>query len=219
MTGLALLVPDVDDDGVREALVHAEERLLIPIAQDDEDNTAEPWRLPEPLADDQALEALTRIAAAIADASHQHRGGRLLAPDGRYELMPLWPVTIDSADLAALQAATDQLARAARPRLQPEDRDTLGDLAEILNWFPDDDEVHDVVQDLTRAVAVLSLAPDADTAALAERIAAVPAGTDVVLDQTSADAYARYANRVTAAWAAGDFHTAAMTRFEMRGLG
>lgn len=106
MTTAARLVPDLGDE-LTAALAHAEELQLEVVAweQDDPGTT---W--PAPLAGQQALAALRRIWDALAptqgdQAAAAGHTGRLLAPGGTYEHLPLRLAGVDLADTAVLAAA------------------------------------------------------------------------------------------------------------------
>src|SRR5690348_14925924 len=84
------LVPDFDDE-LTGALNQIEELLLEVAGWEDEDPEVA-W--PPPLANGAALRAVQRIWATVAPTQGKRaraagHTGRLLAPDGRYEHMPL----------------------------------------------------------------------------------------------------------------------------------
>lgn len=102
----ARLLPDLDDR-LTTALNQVEE-LLLEVAAGEEDDPAAAW--PAPLAGGRALQAVRRIWDAVAPTQGERAAkagltGRLLAPDGRYEHMPLRLAEIDQADVGALAGA------------------------------------------------------------------------------------------------------------------
>jgi hypothetical protein len=101
-----VLVPDLEG-ALFATLGQLEELLLL---------TGDEARLPEPFANDEALGAVRQIWDALrsaqrhADAAHP---GPLLAPDGRYEHIPLTPVELDEGDLSVLGSTARALGAAA----------------------------------------------------------------------------------------------------------
>lgn len=75
--------------------------------------------LPEPFADDQALTAVRNLWAVLRSTQVRPAAspGRLLAPDGRYEHVPLVAVQVAAADLEVLgQTALAQFCAPCCPR-------------------------------------------------------------------------------------------------------
>jgi hypothetical protein len=82
------------------------EELLLMLSGDAGDDDADLDALPEPFADDQALTAVRNLWSALrpTQTAPGSRPGRLYAPDGHYEHIPLVPVQVDADDLDVLGA-------------------------------------------------------------------------------------------------------------------
>jgi hypothetical protein len=85
-------------------------------------------RLPAPLARRRALHALNRIQRALQPTQFSASRRRLLAPDGRYEHLPLHLINLDPHDLELVAAAGHALAHelATRPSSDLSDPITAG---------------------------------------------------------------------------------------------
>jgi hypothetical protein len=200
------LVGDAPAELLRGLVDQVEEPLLLQLAlaerQEDEcDGAPESYALPAPLADRVALEAWYRVHDALRRPTPPW-GYRLLAPDGRYEYLPLHVVTVDLADLDILDGALQALNRALLPARDP---GREADLAELLAEVADAFSgglggrrltAEALVGDFGRVLGVLTLAPDDDTRLLLDRLDGVDADP-LVLTPTDAAAYARLAGRFT----------------------
>lgn len=140
-TTRVVLLPD--DTALLDVLQRAEQ-LLEDIttceqgaAQDP--NKPAPWRLPTPVADGAATSALSRVVSAVharlTPAGIPTREPRLLAPDGRYEHLPLRRVqlTAHDADTLAAAARVCQQALTAPSAAGPQQRVLLEDLRELFS--------------------------------------------------------------------------------------
>ncbi|MET9343286.1 hypothetical protein [Nonomuraea sp. NPDC003804] len=208
MTGFgprAVLVPDLGEDLAR-AIGELEELLLNLRAAEDGGAV-----LPSPLAHGAALAALRRLWRAVAPtqgrrAVRARLGGRLYAPGGRIEHVPLRLVDIDPVDVATLSAAAAALGTCARG-------DRPGDGTPGHTSEPGSDTVRDVLdaarKELSGAELVvvaagvsglLDLADTAESIVLRERLAAAGPGADVVLTPAQEAAYRATADRLDAMW-------------------
>jgi len=201
-------IPDTEGDLV-DLLEGLEEVLLslLPAEGDGED-----WEpAPGPLGDGSALEALQRVESEVR-ASERAPVVQPLAPDGRFELIPLRFVRLDPADLATVAGALAELGRATLP---------AGDelVAEVLSSraaggrHPGDRPrpVAELVAGFARAHGLLDLAPDVDTELLAGRLEGRQGR--VVLSESEHEAYRRLTERTLAMFHTGD----PLARFLYRG--
>jgi hypothetical protein len=209
------LVPDVED--VRDLWRQAEELVLwLWRAEDVEENEVR-WLLPDPVGDSTASNALDRVLEALRqhlDVMQQYSSApsvprrRLLAPDGRYEHLPLRVVPVDQADLEILSAAVAVMNQALAS--QPPDgagrvqQHMLIDLRQRLESFdpdplvwphPTPDTPAGYLRPLARLIAVLDLPADEDTALLLDTLSACP-DQDVVFAPRHELAYQRVARRL-----------------------
>jgi hypothetical protein len=193
------LVPDLDEE-LTTALNQIEELLLEVAGWEDEDPEII-W--PPPLAGGAALKAVQRIWAAVAPGQGERaraagRAGRLLAPDGRYEHLPLRLAGIDPADVAALAAAASVFGD---PHAPGHVRQALKHAAGLAYGTGDREGCARLVMTAAQVSGLLDLAPDRDTEVLA---ALIEAGGDVVLPPGGEAAYQRYATRANRMWSLGD---------------
>jgi hypothetical protein len=191
-----VLVPDLDGEPLA-TLVQLEELLLmLP-----DDNEEDPVELPEPVAGDQALEAVRRLWDALrpTQQSPGSRPGRRLGPDGKHEHVPLVPTELDAADL-------DVLGRTARALA---DTSPATDLGEALHETARGGGAKfgtgphatpaALVEGLIRLHGLLDLELTDDARALLPRLQA-SLSEDVVLTPGEETAYARTANRINTMW-------------------
>jgi hypothetical protein len=198
------LVPDLDDE-LCFALDLVEEVLLALAAR--EWNPDGPTVLAGPLVGWVALEALARVEGAIAPTqSSDDRpapcGGRVLAPDRRYEHRPLRLVRIDEADLAVLSAAAAALGHqlAIDPCGQLAEAVTAG--AEAATGKGPAATPMRIVELFARVTGLLDLADTDDSVRLARRVAAV-GDYDLVLSAAEEVAYQRTVDRFNEMWTSG----------------
>ena len=199
----------VDLDGEPLAPLRALEEILLCLGTWEDDDRqdpradTEPLRLPAPLADRVALAVAQRLLATLAPTQSRGSGcGRLLAPNGRYEHVPLTMLTLPAADIDLLCAmpppsATPagrrhrrtgrRVCRSARRRL-PLGRPHRTGLAPCAAGRP------------ARPL------PTADTRLLTTRLPAIPPGADCVLSGAEEAAHARTADRMNHIWAHGRRH-------------
>jgi hypothetical protein len=198
----ARLIPDLDDE-LTASLAQAEE-LLLEVTAWEEDDAGTTWSAP--LAGGQALAALRRIWDAVAPtqgdwAVAAGRSGRLLAPDGKWEHMPLRLVCVADSDVEDLAAAA---ALFGAPDAPEHVREAPGNGADIACRASGDEACTRLVATMARVAGLLDLAPDRDTEVLAAVLAGVDPGADVVLSVAGEAAYWRFADRANGMWSGGD---------------
>jgi hypothetical protein len=196
-----ILVPDLDRE-LTAALTRLEEVLI----------TLECWQadgelLPEALDPSRTRDAVRRLWDLLVptQAAGGLGGRRLLAPDGKYEHLPLHLVDVDQADLDLVGEAVKVLGREVAAG---------GEVSEaVAAHVRTDAYAHEqpaeVVEEAARLHGLLTLAWTDDTAVLANRIRSAGAG-DIVLDAAEEAAYQRVASRLNGMWSLGD----GLARFE-----
>lgn len=210
------LVPDTDE--LYLLWQQAEDVLMwLRNSEADADPGEERWLLPEPIADGRADEALGRVLDDLREyldvvqyPPPENGTGRprLLAPDGRYEHLPLRAVRLDPADLHLLAGAVAVINQALSPAADKQEADEdqcLVDLLELLSCMEPDSALwpaiprrltpSELLRPLARLVAVLDLAPDRDTQMLTDALRAHPE-EDLVLTAAQESAYQRVAGRI-----------------------
>jgi hypothetical protein len=200
MTIQPRLIPDLDQE-LTAALAHLEEMLLI-VAAWEYDEPEVIW--PEPLAQRRALAAVRRLWDAIAP-TQGHRAaasqtGRMFAPDGRYEHIPLRLAATSPCDPAIL---ADAVAVFAGPDTPDHVRQALEHGAAIAYGDDSDQACTRLLAATGRLAGLLSLPADQDSDLLAALIAAAP-GRDIALSADSEGAYRRYTIRANQIWQASD---------------
>jgi hypothetical protein len=133
-----------------------------------------------------------------------------VAPDGRYELVPLLLVSLGRRDLATIVAVADQLAA-----VKTRSRDPLVALA-LGDYASDAKDAQQLVSSAQRLVALLQLPWDDDVDLLHARLhrgAAVVVGERVVLSATEHQAYERVTERILTTWHGNDL----LERYVYRG--
>ncbi|MFE7201397.1 hypothetical protein ACFU8R_14080 [Pseudonocardia alni] len=213
-----VLVPDLVD-GLTEVLREVEELLLTLAAWEEDPDGPGPFVLPAPLAGRCALDALYRIRDVLAPTQTPPQmfdrgaqvGARLLAPNGRYEHMPLHAVAIAVADLDILAAAAAAAALghtvAVRPDTELAEAIAAGaEAAAPIHGPPP--SPRDIIERLARLHGLLDLAVTDDTRALIAVLDHAGSTDPVVLDDATEAAYQRVADRMNAMWS-GD----ALSRF------
>ena len=185
-------VPDID--GELLALLGALEEILISVGPFEDD--PEDWHAPASLGDGRALEALRRVISELADAERSP-APQPLAPDGRFELVPVRFLTLDGPDLAVMAQAIAALGQATLPGADEFVADVLAEHAAGGRQRP-----ADLVAGAARAHGLLDLAADVDTVLLAGRLTG--ASGPVVLTAPELAAYERLTERVLAMFNPGD---------------
>ena len=192
-TQLVLVVPYTEGE-VGHALGRLEELLLALGDVDDE----EP--LPAPFANREAADALGRLASFVAGLERDHPPTQPLAPDGRYELVPLLFVPLGRLDRARIVAAATQLVDAGAAKRGP--------LHELVAEFAGDGNEAATLLDIARRLmALLEMPWDTDTDLLNARLGrlGVNGPTErIVLTAGELEAYQRVTQRILAAWHAND---------------
>lgn len=211
-----VLVPDLVD-GLTEVLREVAELLLTLAGWEEDPDGPGPFVLPAPLAGRCALDALYRIRDVLAPTQTPPQmfdrgaqvGARLLAPDGRYEHMPLHAVAIAVADLDVLAGAAAALGHtvAARPDTELAEAIAAGAEAAAPTYGPPPTP-RDIIERLARLHGLLDLAVTDDTRALIAVLDHAGNTDPVILDDTTEAAYQRLADRMNAMWS-GD----ALSRF------
>jgi hypothetical protein len=189
-----LVVPDLGDE-LLAVVTQVEELLLTLAIWEDEDDVV----LPAPLAGRTALVALEAVYDAVAPTQSRYGrnlvSGRLLAPDGRYEHLPLRFVPIASAHLKVLEHAAQVLAVAP---LGSDLEEGITDHAETQQG-----DRRDTVGSFSRLVSLLTLAWDDDVRVLWAAVKRSQPGTDVTLEDSQEQAYSRLATRINHLWSCG----------------
>jgi hypothetical protein len=126
--------------------------------------------------------------------------GRIFAPDGRYEHIPLRLAAVHPADPAIL---VDAVAAFTAPDVPDHVRQALEHGAEIAYGDDGDQACTRLLATIKRIADVLSLPFDQDRELLAALITA-SAGRDIVLSADGEAAYRRYPIRANQIWQAGD---------------
>ena len=147
-------IPDTDGELV-QWLDRLEELLvtLSPLPGDPED-----WEPPAaPLGDGSALAALQRLNGVVHDAERTEPPA-LIAPDGRFELVPLRFVAVDPADIATVANGLAALGRATLAGVDELLADALAEHAHHRRLA-----VADFVAGCARAHAVLDQVSDNDS--------------------------------------------------------
>lgn len=225
------LVPDTDELHV---LGQQAEDVLLWLRNSEQDIDSDPdsnpgpdaerWLLPEPIADGRADDAFGRVLDELREHLDvvQHPlpdagtgRPRLLAPDGRYEHLPLRAVPLDQADLHLLAGAVAVINQAlsldaGKRETDPDQSRKLDDLLDLLSSMEPDPVLwetapqaltsrrltaSELLRPLARLVAVLDLAPDEDTRMLTAALRANPEH-DLVLTASQERAYQRVASRI-----------------------
>jgi hypothetical protein len=218
-----VLVPAVEE--LMALLSNLEEDLVIPLdltAQDHDNGVEDAWQMPDDLAPGAARDALGRIWRALPapllalargreDDAPDDQRRHLLAPDGRYEHAPYYPIEIEARDLAILRAFADRLTLAVGRY----DTTADGDLHSVLEAIAEESErrhrpngdferptAAEIVGDLARVLAVLEH-NDADTRAVLAEVTAADPGQPVTLTPAGEEAYQRLATAYNAAITGG----------------
>lgn len=199
------------DGSVSTALGHLEEvLLLVDLTISDSDP------LPTPLAEREASDAVGRLGGYVAwfdrAAEEDRPVVQPVAPDGRYELVPLCFALLDRDDHARVLGALRALAATRTAGSHPGLDEALSDYAR------DPQDAERLVATAERLAALLELAWDGEVDLLSARLA--PGATSprletarVVLTPEEYAAYLRMTERILATWHADD----PLERFLYRG--
>jgi hypothetical protein len=179
------------------------EELLLSLDSDEDD--ADGYVLPSPFAEREATDAMGRLASQVAG---MERGVHTqpVAPDGHYELGPLFFVSLAREDLARVLAVAGELAATRTRSCDPLVTMALGD------YTRDGKDAQRLASDAQRLAALLRLPWDDDVDLLHVRLAVV--GERVVLSASEHQAYERVTERILATWHSND----SLERFVYRGL-
>lgn len=193
MTPDRRLVAVPDTDGELVALLGVLEEILISLGPLEHED----WHAPaSPLGDGRALEALWRAICRLVEAE-RWPAPQPLAPDGRFELVPVRFLTLDGSDLAVMAQAIAALGQATLPGANEFVADVLAEHAARGRQRPGE-----LVAGAAQAHGLLDLAADVDTVLLARRLAG--ASGPVVLTPPELAAYERLTKRVLAMFHPGD---------------
>jgi hypothetical protein len=168
------------------------EELLLTLALWEDEGA----QLPDPIAGRAALDALDNVYDAVRPTQSEDEAnpvpGRLLAPDGRYEHMPVRFVRIAGEDLSTLSHAAQVLLTAA------------GESAGAIDQHARAHGVHrtELVGSVSRLISVVGLVWDEDVRLLWSAVEP-HAGRDVALSADQEQAYQRIAGRINRLWSYG----------------
>ena len=181
-------VPDTDGE-LAMWLGRLEDLLISVTAFDDHADTG--WDpLAAPLGNGAALIAHQRILGAVLDAERTPTPV-LLAPDGRFELVPIRFITVAPADLNMVAAALAAFGRSTLPGGDELVADALADHAASHRLT-----VAELIAGCARSHGLLDLIPHSDTKLLADR--PLSARDRVVLTREEHNAYVLITHRIIA---------------------
>ncbi|MGW0804112.1 hypothetical protein [Nonomuraea sp. NPDC002799] len=183
-----VLVPDLGE--VLAQAIGELERLLLALRAAESEGAA----LPGPLAGGTALTALRRLWTAMAPsqgrrATAARLAGRLYAPGGQVEHLPLRLVDVDPIDVVTLSAAAVALGLGATG---------TGVVRQTLEAA--DVPAGELVAAAARVSGLLDLADTAESIVLREHLAAAGPGADVVLTPAVEKAYQATVDRLDRMW-------------------
>ena len=182
-------VPDTDGE-IQSALERLDELVAMAVPDDDDRERA------ATVVDAAAGDTVARLAAA-GRAAESGPVAQPIAPDGRYELIPIAWAHVETADLVQLGVTVQAVGRAWASRSDELVGDVLQDLAERSRRKPED-----LIAEAARLHGLLSLPWDDTVSTLVE---ALPSGAGrVVLDKAAHAAYQRLVDRILGIWHAGD---------------
>lgn len=178
-----VVVPDTD--GELTAVIGDLEELLLSLDSKE--------LLPAALTSRQACDAVGRLGSWFAGWERGPHKVQPVAPDGRFELIPLGIVAVGRKDLERIWAAVARLA--GNDSRHPVVQELLDDRAR--DWC----EVTSVDR-FERLVALLELDWDDDVDVLYRRLGDgwAPDGRRVVLDASEYGAYQRVTGRILTVW-------------------
>jgi len=197
-----IALPDTQGEVVFE-LDRLEELLLMLGGWEEEDHLD----LPDPVGSRVALEAVQRVSSAV-HAAERAGAAQPIAPDGRFELVPITWVEVSDDDLADLAALCQLFGRA----LIGAGDEIVGEaLSEVAKQAKLTSEA--MVSRFAQLHGLLDLDTHEDVAVLAHRL---PAGADrVVLDDRELAAYHHIIGQVEGLWHLED----PLAKYLYRGLG
>lgn len=187
-------IPDTDGE-ILGALCRLSD--LVAMATPDEDEPEVAATVGADAADAaDAGDAVARLAVAVR-AAESGPPAQPVAPDGRYELIPIAWAHLETADLTLLGLTVQAIGRSWASRSNELVVDALEELARHSNRKPED-----LIAEAARLHGLLSLPWDDTVSALFE---ALPhGGGRVVLDPAAHAAYQRLVDRILGIWHAGD---------------
>ena len=181
-------VPDTEGE-IQSALGRLDELLTMATPPEDDPDLAA-------TVDADAGDTVACLAAAVR-AAESGPAAQPIAPDGRYELIPIAWAHVETADVIELGLTVQALGRAWASRSDELVVDVLQDLAKTTRRKPED-----LIAEAARLHGLLSLPWDDTVSALVE---ALPSGAGrVVLDHPTHSAYQRLVDRILGIWHAGD---------------
>jgi len=188
---MTVTLPYTDGD-VAHVLGQLEEMLLALDEWDDDPP------LPASLANREVVDAVGRLASFVASVEREPPAVQPVAPDGRFELVPLVFVTLGRKDQARIVAAVDHLAEPGHPAV-----------AELIGDRSTSVELTQRFQRLRRLAALIKLPWDDDVDVLQARLhrgaSSVGRPTErVVLTADEQAAYEQVTDRIVATWSGGD---------------
>lgn len=187
-THVVVTLPHTDGE-LAHALGELEVLLLLLVPEDPEDDVA----LPASLATPHGAHAVGRLASYVAETERQEPAVQPIAPDGRFELVPLFFARLGRAHRDRLTAAVVDLV-------------DIKDL--VADYMDSREEAQQLLSRAQRLVALLHLPWDDDVArlhGLLDREEAPIAPTErVVLTPDELAAYQRVTERILATWHAND---------------
>lgn len=183
-------IPDTDGE-VQGALSGLDELLAMIVPDHEEDDPEADVSLSP-----DARDAVGRLAVAVRVAE-SGSPAQPIAPDGRYQLIPIAWAHVETADLIQLGLAVQALGRAWASRSDELVTDVLTELASAGNRKPED-----LIAQAARLHGLLSLPWDGTVSTL---FTVLPPGAGrVVLDRAAHTAYQRLVDRILGIWHAGD---------------
>lgn len=206
------IVPDLDGE-LSAVLNVLEDLLLLLKGVHSSEGLAVAGPSPAaPLVLSAAAEAVARLHRAVVPSqglSGQPGRGRLLAPYGRYEHLPMSQIEIDPGDIDVVAEVTDLLSTCPAPRAVTNVADAVA--SELLRPLPGclapvADRAATFAH-LQRAVALLQVTAPGETAidiaVLRWPLTLAASGLDVALTEAQEAAYQRLASQFNAIWADG----------------
>jgi hypothetical protein len=168
--------------------------------------------LPDPLAERQASDAVGRLASFMSNVERDPPAVQPVAPDGRFELVPLVFITLGRNDQARILGAIDNIAAATPGRGHPAIDGFLNDYAGTAA------ATTEMLERLRRLATLIQLPWDDDVDTLQATLhrGAASIGRPIeriVLTAEEHAAYERVTDRILSAWSGDD----ALERFVYRG--